>query len=61
MITDPEGNDINTGSINDYIEFSTVLDSETGISSGKRLYISSTEPTGSETDPIPDGSLGIGW
>ena len=61
MITDPEGNDINTGSINDYIEFSTALDSETGISSGKRLYISSTEPTGSTADPIPDGSLGIGW
>ena len=61
MITDPQGNDINTGSINDYIEFSTALDSETGISSGKRLYISSTEPTGSEIDPIPDGSLGIGW
>lgn len=61
MITDPEGNDINTGSINDYIEFSTKLDEETGISSGKRLYISSEEPQGTETDPIPDGSLGIGW
>lgn len=60
MITDPEGNDINTGSINDYIEFSTSLNAQ-GISSGKRLYISSTEPTGSQTDPIPEGSLGIGW
>ena len=56
MITDDQGNAINTGSINNYIEFSTTLNSS-GISSGKRLYISSTEPTGT----IPDGSLGIGW
>ena len=56
MITDAQGNAINTGSINNYIEFSTSLNAQ-GISSGKRLYISSTEPTGD----IPEGSLGIGW